>query len=97
MAYKIPKLKPGAIIAIHWFDAHQKAEASGKSAELVNSNCELVDVGFYVGITKRFVVIAVERDAYDSDDYRHVHYIPRVNCTKIEVLRNSRDNYKEKK
>jgi hypothetical protein len=86
MTYRIPALALHNIIAVHWFDAHQLPEAAGASKDLLDSECLLCDVGFYIGENKRYIAIATETDTKEPDSFRHVHYIPKVNITRIAIL-----------
>ena len=86
MTYRIPKLALSDIVAIYWFDAHQKAESGGTANEVLESECNLVDIGFFVGCNKRYVVIATEVDLTEGNTFRHMHYIPKVNITRIDKI-----------
>lgn len=87
---KIPKIPIGTPVIIHWFDAHEGQDSGGHPKQLTKTDCELLDVGFFVGAKGKFVTIAVEKDAEDAGDYfRHTHHIPKVNITRVEVLSGS--------
>ena len=83
---RIPNIKPGTPVIVHWFDAHEDSSKFGGHKDLVDTNCELLDIGFWIGAKGRFVTIAVEKDLRDGDYYRHTHHFPKVNIIEIKVL-----------
>ncbi len=82
---RIPRFKVGTPLIIRWFDAHQDSDAHGSPKELVDTNCELEDMGFYLGSKGAFVSLATERWV-DESSYRHTHHIPKVNIISITKL-----------
>lgn len=86
MKYRIPKLALRDVIAIYWFDAHQSPDVYGASKDLLDSEYKLCDVGFYIGQSRQYLVIATEADADSKDNFRHIHYIPKVNVIRIDKL-----------
>jgi hypothetical protein len=83
MAKRLKYPAKGAPVVIHWFDAHERVE-TGRAEELLETQCEVKDIGYYLGHKGKFVTIATEE--MHTDVYRHVHSIPKVNIIRIEWL-----------
>lgn len=83
MSVKLNFPKQGQLVVIKWFDAWQDANQSGGPETVQTVDMHLMDVGFFVMEKDRYVVIAQEKNA-DSNDYRHYHYIPKVNIISMK-------------
>lgn len=83
------RLKVGTPVIIHWFFAHADLEKSGNPKDLLDTKCELLDIGFYLGAKGDFVSLAFGRDVHDHKYYRHDNHIPKVNIISIEALAES--------
>lgn len=85
--FKVPTIKPGTPVIVHWFDAHQDASEMGEAKDLLDGECEILDVGFWMGQKGKFITIAVEKYLGSwQGQYRHVNRIPKVNLIDITVL-----------
>lgn len=86
MAIRIKYPPEGTPVIVHWFDSHQRDDLSGKAKELIDTNLELQDIGYFIGQKGRYVSIGSEWYP-DEAKFRHIYSFPKVNILRIETLK----------